>query len=535
MSHPHPNPVLSYVDGEHARSMRIDRTPFSIGRLPECDLVLSHKAVSRDHALILLEDDDYYLVDRGSRHGTFVNGERTERARLHEGDSIHIGSLSGPLLRFCAGEVETHSSAELLRSLGQVTSPKDLSRLSWFLAAAHRLNEVGAVEEILDALVQLTLQLTKVERGYVFLRNKKTGKMELALGRDAVGQPLQEDETISQRAMQRATENASKFIVTDTLQEDEDAQWLSVRSKQIRSVFCIPLRKRSMDAGAAQNELLGLLYLDSRLEAGSLTHVDNQLLDAIATEAAALIDNAFLAQAERDAQAYHKELAVAAQIQQALMAINLPVLPYATLKAQSVPCKEIGGDFYDVVALQDCVCVTMADVSGKGVSAAILAASLQGLIYAQMIAERPLAEIASLTNQFLCGRDTGKYATMILLRLHADGTIEYLNCGHIQPLVVKGDHVRRLDGSNLVVGLIPNATYEQGVYNMQPGERLFLVTDGVTEAENHEGEFYGDARLEAAAKILDLEGIVREVNLFCAGVPANDDCTMLEACYKACL
>ena len=535
MSDSNPSASLSYSDGEHLRSVRLDRVPFSIGRLPERDLVLTHKCVSRDHAVVVREDDNFYVEDHNSRHGTYVNGERMQRGLLHDGDTIHIGSLNGPMLRFRNGNSETHSSGELLKSLGEVTSPKDLGRLSWFLDAARKLNEVGAVEEVLVALVQLTLQLTRVERGFVFLRDKKTGEMRMVLGRNAANVPLEEDSTISLRAIQQATESASKFIVTDTLQDQMVSPWESVVAKNIRSIFCIPLRKRIAETGAAHDELLGLLYLDSRLEPGTLTHVDDQLLEAISKEAAGLIENTILAEAERDAAAYRQELNVAAQIQQGLMAINLPVLPYATLKAHSIPCKEIGGDFYDVIAMPDCVCVTFADISGKGISAAILAASLQGLIYAQMVARQSLVDIASLVNRFLCARDVGKYATLILMRLYSDGKIEYLNCGHVQPLVVHGENVMHLENGNVVVGLLPEATYESAVYQMKPGERIFLVTDGVTEAENGSGDFFGDERLEAAVKTLDLEAILRQVSAFCEGVPANDDCTMLEACFKSCL
>jgi phosphoserine phosphatase RsbU/P len=535
MSSSNSNATLSYMDGEHMRFVRLDRLPFSVGRLPERDLVLTHKCVSRDHAVLLREEDNYFVEDRGSRHGTFVNSEPIQRCLLHDGDTIHIGSMNGPMLRFRNSNSDTNSSGELLKGLGEVTSPKDLGRLSWFLDAARKLNEVGAVEEVLVALVQLTLQLTRVERGFVFMRDKKTGAMRMVLGRNASGVSLQEDETISQRAIQQATDSASKFIVTDTLQDQLASPWMSVVAKNIRSVFCIPLRKRTTETGTAPDEILGLLYLDSRLEPGTLTHVDDQLLEAISKEAAGLIENTILAESERDALAYRQELNVAAQIQQGLMANNLPVLKYATLRAQSVPCKEIGGDFYDVTAMPDCVCITVADISGKGISAAILAASLQGLIYAQMVARQPLADIAFLINRFLCARDVGKYATLILMRLYPDGRIEYLNCGHVQPLVVFEGQVNHLTNANLVVGLLPNATYESAVHQMKHGERIFLVTDGVTEAENGAGDFYGDERLEAAVSSLDLESVLRQVSDFCDGVPANDDCTMLEACYQACL
>ena len=93
------------------------------------------------------------------------------------------------------------------------------------------------------------------------------------------------------------------------------------------------------------------------------------------------------------------------------------------------PCFEIGGDFYDALALENCVCVVMPDVSGKGVPASIVAATLQGIIHALMLTGQGLAEIAALVNRFLCTRQVGKSATMVLLKVFPDGFVEYINCG----------------------------------------------------------------------------------------------------------
>ncbi len=122
--------------------------------------------------------------------------------------------------------------------------------------------------------------------------------------------------------------------------------------------------------------------------------------------------------------------------------------------------------FYDAVVLEDSVCVAIADVSGKGVSAAIVAATLQGIIHSQLLAGQELPAIASLMNQFLCTRNVGKYATMILLKLFRDGRVEYMNCGHVPPLSILGTEIRRLKESNLIVGLIEGATYASAHYNL---------------------------------------------------------------------
>jgi sigma-B regulation protein RsbU (phosphoserine phosphatase) len=118
--------------------------------------------------------------------------------------------------------------------------------------------------------------------------------------------------------------------------DDKRSAWRSVRANRIRSIYCIPLRKR--EAKSVHAELLGLLYLDSQLGAGHLSDVDHQLLDTIATEASALLQNVLLAEADAKSRRSREELAVAARINSGLMAIAMPVIPYAVVNARSIPC-----------------------------------------------------------------------------------------------------------------------------------------------------------------------------------------------------
>jgi serine phosphatase RsbU (regulator of sigma subunit) len=192
----------------------------------------------------------------------------------------------------------------------------------------------------------------------------------------------------------------------------------------------------------------------------------------------------------------------------------------------------IGGDFYDAVVLEDCVCVVIVDVSGKGVSAAIVAATLQGIIHAQLLTRQSLPQIADVVNQFLQTRKVGKYATMIVLRLYPDGRIEYMNCGHLAPIAVSAKEVRRLEAGNCVVGLIPGATYSSAEDTLHPGERLILTTDGVTECEDSQGRVFEELWPSAVTRCHDIGEILDEVAKFRGANPAQDDCTLVEIRYK---
>jgi len=537
MSSTNASPV-SFVltDGSTRRTIAITHSPFTIGRLPENDLVLAHPFVSRRHADLILENGRCFVADQASRHGTFFNGQPApERQAIGNNDVIHFGALDGPSLRLdtegAGAEPHTDTSTirDIIEQIPEVGAGNPLDKLRWFFESARKLNTSDAVDQILTALLDTTLQLTQVERGYVFLRSE-SGEMELALGRSDKGEALTDQSTLSHGAIRQAVSTSNEFIVTDTLSADPETRSASMVAHSIRSVTCIPLRKRRPGA-AKESELLGLLYLDSRLRPGALTQIDNDLLRTIATDAAALIDNAQLAVSEERERVYRQEMNIAADIQRGLMTVHPPTLSWAAVKARSVPCRECGGDFFDIIEDGEALAVIVADISGKGVSAAILGATLQGLIYSLLVARQPLATIAEIVNRYICSKNVEKYATMAILRLSPNGHLEYINCGHVPPFLYSSGS-SRLTESNLPVGLIEGAPFNSGTLDLAPGARVLIVTDGVTEAAAPDGEFYGEPRLLAPEfEQLPLDDIFTGIERFAGSLAADDDCTVMDVRY----
>jgi serine phosphatase RsbU (regulator of sigma subunit) len=312
----------------------------------------------------------------------------------------------------------------------------------------------------------------------------------------------------------------------------------SIVAFDLRTVICMPLRKPLIQATRpeqpASAEVMGALYVDSRFASRDIGSVSHDILRAIATEAAQLIENARLVQAEEAGRRYQQELSIAASIQQRLMAVTIPEVSFARLSGRNLSCKEIGGDFFDAVNTPTGLAVVLADVSGKGVSAALLASILQGMVYSHLIAGMPLTEIVTALNRFFTQKHIGeKYATMIIARLRHDGELEYVNCGHVPPVWICNQEVLRPSHGNLPVGLLADATYESDRCQMKPGDRLIMVTDGVTEAENARGDMFDSDRLElVAGKSLSMDDILAAVADFCGGTPLNDDCTVVELVYS---
>jgi serine phosphatase RsbU (regulator of sigma subunit)/pSer/pThr/pTyr-binding forkhead associated (FHA) protein len=537
-------PTLILVQGNDQRTINLDHSPYSVGRKVDKDLVIADPRVSRDHALIVSENGAFYLVDQGSKHGTFVNGERVQRQKLERNDRLEFGVREVAYVIFHPLHLQTSNTArEFLSQISGMhisTETTDLEKLTLFLEAARKLNTIGVLDEIFVTLLDATLKLTRAERGYVFMRNED-GQLRLAAGRNSKGEPLLDDKTISHSILDDALKSNSEFVITDTSQSLDLAGRQSIVAYDLRTVICIPLRKPQVQATreaqgtqpSGSGEVMGALYVDSRFASRDISSVSNEILQAIAIEAASLIENARLVQAEETSRRYQQELAIAAGIQQGLMAVTIPEVPFARLAGRNLSCKEIGGDFFDAVNTEDGLAIVLADVSGKGVSAALLASTLQGMIYSQLTARMPLVEIVSAVNRFFTHKHIGeKYATVIVARIHPNGELEYVNCGHVPPLLVSDHSVNRPTHGNLPVGLLKDATYESDRCQMKPGDRLVLVTDGVTEAENAHGDFFEDSRLEiVAGKSNSLDDIFAAVADFCSGTPLNDDCTVVDLLY----
>src|SRR5581483_11911412 len=362
-------PSLICVQGNEQRSLILNHTPFTVGRKVDKDLVIPDPRVSRDHAVIVSENGEFFVVDQGSKHGTFVNGERVQRQKLQRNDRLEFGVRDVAYVIFNPMHSTSNTAREFLSQISGIqisTEATDLEKLTLFLEAARKLNTIGVLDEILVTLIDATLKLTRAERGYIFLKDEQ-GSLRLAAGRNHKGEPLLDDKTISHSILDEALNSNSEFLITDTSQSLDLAGRKSIVAYDLRTVICMPLRKPQVqtirrelgESPAPGSEVTGALYVDSRFASRDISSVSNDILRAIAREAASLIENARLVQAEESARRYQQELSIAASIQQRLMAVTIPEVPFATLRGRNLSCKEIGGDFFDAVNTDDGLAVVL--------------------------------------------------------------------------------------------------------------------------------------------------------------------------------
>ena len=198
-----------------------------------------------------------------------------------------------------------------------------------------------------------------------------------------------------------------------------------------------------------------------------------------------------------------RELEEARRIQRKLLPTTLPVVDGCEIATHWQPASGVGGDCFDAIRFSSArVALSIADVVGKGIPAALLMSNLQAAARAFATEVAEPAELCQQVNRILCGRIAeGRFISFFYcIADTALGTLTYANAGHYPPVIVRADGtVERLDCGGAVLGVFPDAQYEQGQIAIGSGDRLICYTDGVTEARNAQDEEYGEERLIAAA------------------------------------
>jgi sigma-B regulation protein RsbU (phosphoserine phosphatase) len=539
-----------------SRSVNIDQSPFLIGRGRGNQLQLSDGRISRNAAGILAEDN-YYIEDRGQRGGMFVNGKKVTKQALHDGDIISFGLDASHQLVFRTA-ASSATVAHLLSRIENIThddsSPGGLSKINLLLEATMLLHSRLPLDAVLGAMLDHAIAVTQADRGLLLEANPKalfTGR--LARGSKGVPIPL-ENFCPSQTAIGLAIQRQSSVITEDLNRDDPNlnrddpnlqaAQ--SIISQRLRTVVVIPLyamsRANSAESliHAEHGQFLGALYLDSRRPA-AFSKIDRQILDAIASEAASILDNARLVERERERQRLEQELSIAREIQQALLPCGLRNFPHLEISGTNLPCLAVGGDYFDIFPLSDDrTAFLIADVSGKGLGAALLTTMLQGALSGMKMGADPVS-VFNHINRFLCEHaEVGRYATMFFGILGRYGRVEFINAGHPSPLLIRRDEVMEpFCEGGFPVGLISDASYVACNSVLDPGDTLVLFSDGVTEAMDPNEHMFGTDRLRElllGQNEVPLDSlqktILQAVREFSRGANQADDITLVLARYR---
>lgn len=515
-----------------------------IGRSSRADLALADRAMSREHARVCRDGDGWTLEDLGSHNGTRLNEVPVAGVqRLRDADTISVGGsvlvveIRGEGGSPPSGESVIYRSAkELLQVASAATDVSGIAGAGKKAAdRLHMINKVNqalassiSLEELLELILDRAFEHLRPQEAAIYLRD--AGGSDVCAARRAA--PGREANPIHSRSLlHEVIDKGMVAHVVDSAADERFAESHSLMMSGLRTFIAAPL----MDAQGA----LGMIVVGATLGVRSFREEDLELLVSLASVAALRIRNVRLVAEAMERQRLEQEIRLARQIQVALLPATLPQVPGWDLHGGTLPSRGVSGDFYKVLVRGDGpdVALFVADVSGKGIAASLLTASLEALSALPLEGKDPPATICEQVGHLLHQRTPPeKYATVFLATFDpATGLVRWANAGHNPALLLRlSGETEWLKSTGVPLGLLPGARYRDAELTMAPGDALLVYTDGITEAQNPDDDEFGEARLvEAATRHRHLPlremaaGLERELDAFARGVPFHDDRTLV--------
>ncbi|MDX1971918.1 MAG: SpoIIE family protein phosphatase [Candidatus Sumerlaeia bacterium] len=525
-------PKLSILSGEEAgRIFHFDAVQITIGRSVNNDLQIVDRRMSRNHCQISLVGDVYYVEDMQSKNGSLLNGKPlTSRQILKHGDMIQVGDSNVLFTRTeDSGEAFSSTTPEATvvpgnqinregssfrvinednwgNTRGEIrvgSRSKPLSIPDTNLNAHEQARHLEIIYEVMEAIrstfstdqllqqiMDLIMKVIKPDRAYLLLSQEGSSELVPEVIRDTQLKKNQEI-CISNSIVNRCVRESVSLLVSDAAQDARFNASESIIANRIRTAMVAPL--------IYKEQSLGVVYIDTNTRAFPYLEADLELLTGIANQAAVAIVNARLHSQLVEQHKIAREMEIARTIQMNLLPKVYPTLRGFDVSAMSLPAKHVGGDYYDFIALPDGrIGFAIADVSGKGVPAAILTATTRS--YLQSQTQQPGGNLAQTVERInrMVHRDVTNdmYVTMALIYLEPEsGEIEYVNAGHSHPvLMTPHGETRFLEEGGLFLGIVEESTYDQAKEKLHPGDVLVLQTDGVMDILNPKGESFGSER-----------------------------------------
>jgi sigma-B regulation protein RsbU (phosphoserine phosphatase) len=527
----------------------VEKESVIIGRAGESDLRVPDRYLSRQHARLFLDGDQLMVEDLRSRNGTTVNGRRIEDPTpVGKGDTIRMSATTISILRGGRGADPASpgtdlpqntvllSSADLLTQFvsadtSALRGEDDLRRHAERLSILNEVHRAVAGSIELDELLELILDRAfdhlQPEQSAIFLSGED-GEYQRVASRKVPGV---EGDLHSRTLIAEVSEKNVAALVLDAQTDDRFVGAGSILDAGVRSLIAAPL---SYAEGS-----LGMIVLSSRLHVRQFTEDDLQLLNSLASVAALRIWTLSLAEDAAERRRMEGELELARKIQIALLPEDLPVLPGYQIHAANHPSRGVSGDFYEVVtrAEGEEFVLFLADVSGKGMSASLLTATLEALAAIPIQDGEAPDEICNRLSDLLVQRTPSeRFATAFLAVFEqASGEVTWASAGHNPCLHVQASgEVRRLKRTGIPLGLMSGATYTAERFRLEEGDTLIAYTDGITEAVNPEEAEYGLERFERICVAQRGESVETLANAidddlgeFTDGVAFADDCTLV--------
>jgi sigma-B regulation protein RsbU (phosphoserine phosphatase) len=396
------------------------------------------------------------------------------------------------------------------------------------------INSTLDFDQALDNAMDAIMQVTNAQRGFLMILNNDTNELEVLVARGINGEEI-ENEGYSTTIVNEVVKTGEPLLTNNAQFDTRFSAGQSIIMRGLRAILSAPMM--------VQDRLIGVVYVDTSMKAGTFRPEDASLIQAVSGLAARAIENARLYAVAKEKGRLEQELQMAHEIQRNLLPAQLPRLPGYEIAPHWEAAREVAGDFYDAFELDgDTMGTVIADVSDKGAPAALFMAVARTLIRSHASAGMTSIDAVSRANDLLMidAEYSGMFVTLYFSRFFADGRSEHVNGGHNPPAYYSGKSgtVEYLPIGGRALGWFPNNPLEEVTIQLESGDVIVYYTDGLTEAENPQGEPYGEDRL---AQVLQSVGqtsaleirdaILRDVEIFCAGQLPFDDLTMMVVRY----
>jgi sigma-B regulation protein RsbU (phosphoserine phosphatase) len=512
----------------------------SIGRASDCSIPIKDRYLSRKHAEIIAAGNSWILKDLGSANGTYLNGSRVERdEQLKTGDRIRLGDTEivfetsdRSTDRFIAVPDNTGASPTIaipVTDISDAPESQDVARLHTLTQLARELIEDRPMDELFGFIVDRVMEHLHPSRAAIALLGhdgRSFTKVEVRRQDDTDASELK----ISHTLLAEVVEEKKALAYVDVGADEKLRTAQSIIMQGIHSILCAPLM--------IGNSVVGVLYVDFLFTQRSIAEDDVRLVAQIGRFAATKLETTRLREEAIQKRIMDEELKTASGIQRRLLPAAPAGIDGFTFVGRNQPCRTVSGDYYDFAMRPDGkMYFVIGDVSGKGVTAGLMMAGLQ---VAFRIFSKSDPDPATLVTQLNVALKENlpqsKFVTLFLGRLDTtNGRIEYVNAGHTPPLLLSKSGAVELNESDLLLGVVARAEFNNRELQLAPGDSLVLFTDGVTEARDADGNDLGSNVIGAALAHLHgadadtLSHAVNETVLNHVGDAENldDDVTLL--------
>jgi serine phosphatase RsbU (regulator of sigma subunit)/pSer/pThr/pTyr-binding forkhead associated (FHA) protein len=538
-----PMPSLHVLKGANEGALiPLDGDKFVLGRNPDCGIVIPVTSVSREHAQILRVQGRYYIEDKQSRNGTFVNNQAiTSRTPLKNNDKIRICDFLAAFLDNEADEdeeAETSSTVEamLTHSSHQLLDQQPAEKLRLLLEISGDLSKTLQLDALLPKIVDSLFQMFRqADRCFLVQTEEGTGKL---MSRVIKTRRVQDEPNarFSRSIVRRCLDTAQAFLSDDASRDDRIQLSQSVVDFRIRSVMCVPVCN-------ADGKAFGVIQLDTQDRSKKFTQDDLKLLWGVANQAAIALENARMHEEAVAQERLRRDLELASRIQRSFLPHSLPQVPGYEFAAHYEAAMEVGGDYYGFIPLpQGRLAVALGDVAGKGVSAALLMAKLSSDTRFSLLTEpdagRAVGQLNDLLYQFTSEAD--RFVTLAVALLDPiKHTAALVNAGHLAPLVYRqatGQFHEAVpkEKAGVPLGILQGYGFEACSVALGPGDTLLMFTDGVTDSRNVQDRALEMTGVEAALRDVApasaaavVERLSKAVKQHASGRAPHDDVTLV--------